>query len=152
MDQIFRCCDTLCKNGTIINYRLWVNSEYKDEILSRLEKKYSKVIGDKRKVTLSTNVFYGVEEEFIWPNLENDYYQESGSCRGTRDHIGILVDGTVVPCCLDSNGIIKLGNIYKQDLNDIINGEIFQKIMHGFCNNQKVHELCKRCNFYDLRR
>ena len=67
---------------------------------------------------------------------------------GTRSHIGILVDGTVVPCCLDNNGIINLGNIYKNELNDIINGDLFKKINEGFLKNVKVHELCKRCTFY----
>ena len=71
---------------------------------------------------------------------------------GCRTHIGILVDGTVVPCCLDSAGIINLGNVYKQDLNDIISSEIFNSLKKGFMENKKIHELCKKCNFYDLRR
>ena len=101
---------------------------------------------------LANNVYFEVEEEFIWPNLDNDYYTEIGSCMGCRTHIGVLVDGTVVPCCLDSNGIINLGNIYKDNLSDIINGDLFQTIKNGFLNNKKCHELCRRCNFYDLRR
>ena len=84
--------------------------------------------------------------------MDNDYYNECGSCRGLRDHIGILVDGTVIPCCLDSAGIINLGNIYKQDLNDIIGSDLFREMKQGFLDNKKIHELCRKCNFYDLRR
>ena len=57
-----------------------------------------------------------------------------------------------MPCCLDSEGIIKLGNIYKNDLNDIIESNLFKEIKKGFLNNKKIHELCKKCNFYELRR
>ncbi|MDE5888465.1 MAG: SPASM domain-containing protein, partial [Bacilli bacterium] len=132
--------------------RLWVDSEYSRLILEKLEEKYNILIGNNKKIKLANNVYFEVEEEFIWPSLENDYYNENGSCRGTRDHIGILVDGTVIPCCLDSAGIIDLGNIYKQELNDIISGNKFKEIKEGFLNNKKCHNLCRKCNFYDLRR
>ena len=69
------------------------------------------------------------------------------SCRGTRDHIGILVDGTVVPCCLDANGIIDLGNIFKESLDDILNKQITKEIISGFQNNKAVHPLCNKCDF-----
>jgi len=151
LDNIFNTVDKLQVNNTIINYRLWVDNVYKDKIINRLEEKY-KVKIDSNKVKLDKDVYYEIEEEFIWPSLDNDYYCEDGSCRALRDHIGILVDGTVVPCCLDSEGIIKLGNIYKNEINDIINNDLFKEMKKGFQNNKKVHELCKKCNFYELRR
>ena len=151
INDIFNAVDKLIVNNTIVKYRLWVDSVYKDEIINRLEEKYkTKIDGD--SVKLSDNVYYEVEEEFIWPSMSNDYYCEEGSCRALRDHIGILVDGTVVPCCLDSEGIIKLGNIYKNDINDIINSDLFKEMKKGFQNNKKIHDLCKKCNFYELRR
>ena len=82
----------------------------------------------------------------------NNKHNSDGYCHGTIDHIGILVDGTIIPCCLDSMGIINLGNIYKQDFNDIICTDLFKEMKQGFLNNKKIHELCKKCNFYDLRR
>ena len=152
MRDIFESVDNLIVNNTIVKYRVWVNSEYKDRIILELEKKYGVVIGDNKSFKLGNNTYYEVEDEFIWPSLDNDYYNEIGSCRGLRDHIGILVDGTVVPCCLDSAGIINLGNIYKQNLNDIIGSDIFKEMKQGFLNNKKIHSLCKKCNFYDLRK
>jgi radical SAM protein with 4Fe4S-binding SPASM domain len=68
---------------------------------------------------------------------------------GLRTHIGILVDGTVVPCCLDYNGKLKLGNIFEEDIKTIINSPRAKKIKIGFLNNQKVEEMCQHCNFYD---
>ena len=151
LDNIFNTVDKLQVNNTIINYRLWVDNVYKDIVINKLEEKY-KVKIDSNKVKLDKDVYYEIEEEFIWPSLDNDYYNEEGSCRALRDHIGILVDGTVIPCCLDSEGIINLGNIYKNEINDIINNGLFKEMKKGFQNNRKVHELCKKCNFYELRR
>ena len=62
-----------------------------------------------------------------------------------KDHIGILVDGTIVPCCLDSKGIIKLGNIFKDELKYIIQSERYIRMLNGFKNNKKIEELCKKC-------
>ena len=68
---------------------------------------------------------------------------------GLRTHIGILVDGTVVPCCLDTNGVINLGNIYEEDLKDVLNKKIVNDMKENFKNNKKINKLCKHCNFYD---
>lgn len=152
IDDIFESVNKLVDNSTIVKYRVWVNSTYKDKIIARLEEKYGVIIGDNKSIKLGDNIYYEVEEEFIWPDMNNSYYSEVGSCKGLRDHIGILVDGTVVPCCLDSAGIINLGNIYKQELNDIISSDLVREMRQGFLNNKKIHELCRKCNFYDLRR
>lgn len=152
MNNIFDNVKKLVKNKTIINYRLWVNCKDKDRIIKYLEDKYKVEIEELKDIKLSDKIYLEIEKEFIWPSMDNNYFNECGSCRGTRDHIGILVDGTVVPCCLDSNGIIDLGNIYKNELNDIISSELYRNIKEGFLNNKKWHELCKKCNFYDLRR
>ena len=152
INDIFDSVDTLVANSTIVKYRLWVNSEYKDKVIKELDNKYNVCIGENKSLKLADNIYYEVENEFIWPSLDNDYYNECGSCRGLRDHIGILVDGTIIPCCLDSAGVINLGNVYKQDLNDIIGSDLFREMKQGFLDNKKIHELCRKCNFYDLRR
>jgi radical SAM protein with 4Fe4S-binding SPASM domain len=151
INDIFNAVDKLRVNNTIVKYRLWVDSVYKAKVINKLEEKYKTKI-DSNKVKLGKNVYYEIEEEFIWPSLDNSYYKETGSWRALRDHIGILVDGTIVPCCLDSEGIISLGSIYKNEINDIINSNLFKEMKNGFLNNKKIHELCKKCNFYELRR
>jgi radical SAM protein with 4Fe4S-binding SPASM domain len=151
MNNIFDSVDELSKN-TYIEYRMWVDNVNKDKIINKLEEKYNISIGDIDHITLDKNVFYQVEQEFIWPDINNSYYEEEGTCMGTRSHIGILVDGTVVPCCLDSNGSINLGNIYESSLDDILNGELYSSIKEGFLNNKKIHPMCRHCNFYKLKR
>ena len=152
ISDVFNAVDKLKVVNTIICYRLWVDSKYSKNIIKKLEEKYKVSIGNNKEVKLDDRIYFQVEEEFIWPSLDNDYENTSGSCMGCRTHIGVLVDGTIVPCCLDSEGIINLGNIYKEDLNDIISGNLFKEIKKGFLENKKIHKLCQKCNFYDLRR
>ena len=100
-------------------------------------------------IKLRDNLYLDKQNEFIWPNLDNDYYNEIGTCYALKDQLAILVDGTVVPCCLDSNGTINLGNIYKSNLEDIINSDRYQKMLKGFQNRKACEELCKHCSFKD---
>jgi radical SAM protein with 4Fe4S-binding SPASM domain len=147
MNDIFLATDKLLKVGTIINYRLWVKSQYEQDIIKMLENRYQVKINGNTKI--KDNLFITFDSEFIWPDLNNNYENSHGSCRALRDHLGILVDGTVVPCCLDYNGNLSLGNIYHDDLETIINSQPFQEMKKGFENNQKLAKLCQHCNFYD---
>ena len=146
-NNIFDSTDKLVSNNVIINYRIWTNTKYKDLIIDKLNYYYNvKIIGNTK---IRDNIFIEFDSEFIWPELNNNYFNDVGSCMGLRTHIGILVDGTVVPCCLDTNGIINLGNIYKEDLRDILNKKIVKDMKENFKNNKKIENLCKHCNFYD---
>jgi len=101
----------------------------------------------KNNTKLIENIFISINEEFIWPDLNNDYYNEAGTCYALRDHIGILVDGTIVPCCLDSIGIINLGNIFESTLDDVKNTDRYNNMLSGFKNNKKCELLCRKCKF-----
>ncbi|MBR1416187.1 MAG: SPASM domain-containing protein [Bacilli bacterium] len=147
LNNIFESIDMLLKNNTIISLRMWTNNSNEFDILNRLEKRYNIKINGNTK--LDNNLYLEFDDEFIWPDINNSYYNEEGSCQGLRTHIGILVDGSVVPCCLDYNGLLSLGNIYKDDLKDILNSFKYQNMLNSFLINKKVEELCKHCNFYD---
>ena len=120
------------------------------EILKILNKHYNtnvKLEDIDNNITLKENIFISQFHEFIWPDLDNDYYSEEGTCYALRDHIGILVDGTVVPCCLDTKGDINLGNIFRDDIGDILNSERVLKMKENFGNHKKCEELCRHCSF-----
>lgn len=148
MNNIFEVIDNL-KEDTYFSLRFWVNNEYNKEIIEMINKRYNINLELKTGFKITNNVFVSINKEFIWPDLNNDYYNEEGTCYALKDHIGILVNGDVIPCCLDANGIIKLGNIYKDDLSDIINSDRYKKMSNGFKNNKKCEELCKKCNFLE---
>lgn len=156
--DIFKTVDKL--NKKIIIYRFWTmdnnNLDKKStEIVDKIIKYYdlSPEIVDKIKtdknIKIKNNLYIDKADKFIWPSLDNNYCSKLGYCYALKDQIAILVDGTVVPCCLDSNGIIKLGNIYNSTLSDIINSDKYIKIRNGFSNRIAVEELCKHCSFKD---
>ena len=148
MNNIFDTIDNL--NNTYIQLRFWVNNENTKDIIDMINKRYDISIdlnNIKNNTRLKDNIFISISSYFAWPSLDNKIYNEEGKCYALKDHIGILVDGTVVPCCLDSLGNINLGNIFKENLNDIINKDRYQTMIKGFKDNKKCEELCKRCNF-----
>ena len=102
---------------------------------------------NKNQLKLKDRVYLNMAEKFSWPDSTIKLISDEVFCYGLRDHVGILVDGTVVPCCLDSDGNIPLGNIFKEDFKDIIESEKSVKIYKGFSNRKAVEELCKRCGY-----
>lgn len=145
VEDIIKCGDLLGENNVQVVYRLWVDNKYQNDMLELLEKHYNVRIEE--NVKLKDNIYFNKAKEFIWPSLENSVIREEGTCYGTRTHIGILSDGTIIPCCLDSNGIINLGNIFEDNLEDILNSERFKNMKENFQNNKICEELCKKCGF-----
>lgn len=131
-----------------ISLRLWnLNSKNNnDEVIDLLSKYYNKNIKDKN-TKLEENIYLDFEEQFKWPDIDDDIRSDEGTCYGLRTHIAILVDGTVVPCCLDSDGIINLGNIFKSDLKTILEGKKAKRIKDNFQNRKLCEGLCKRCSY-----
>lgn len=101
----------------------------------------------RKQLKLKDRVYLNMAEKFSWPDSEIELISDKVFCYGLRDHVGILVDGTVVPCCLDSEGNIPLGNIFEEDFKDIIESEKAVRIHEGFSNRKAVEDLCKRCGY-----
>lgn len=153
LDNIFLVIDKL-RSKTFCSIRLWVSNHHTKKMLNYINERYHTnilEIHDDMKEKITNNLIIDTNHEFIWPNLNNHYYSESGTCRGLIDHIGILSDGTIIPCCLDSEGVIKLGNIYTNSLEEVYNKPIVTDMICGFKNNKKIHELCKHCYFLKNR-
>lgn len=150
---------TIQENKNIyIVYRLWAQStntlSSKDQNTVENIIKYYELtpslkndIINTKNTKLKENIYINKEERFDWPSLNLPIQGTTGNCHGLKDHIGILVDGTVIPCCLDSDGIINLGNIFKNNLQDILNDKRAQNILNGYQNNQIVEELCQKCTY-----
>lgn len=123
------------------------------EAMKRIEEKYqlssplSLSMGSHESVKLSPFSFIGWEKEFEWPSVKSEFYSEEGYCYGMKSQIAILVDGTVVPCCLDANGEEPLGNIFKEEFSDIISSKKAKTILHGFNSFKAEAELCRHCSF-----
>jgi len=150
LNSIFDVVDNL--KDTYISYRLWVKNKYTEKILTIMNEHYGTSINIsdiKDNITLKKNIFISSFHEFIWPDLENDFYSENGTCYALRDHIGILVDGTIVPCCLDSKGDINLGNIFTNSIDSVLTSNRVVKMRKEFQSKKKCEELCRHCSFID---
>ena len=143
LENIFKSVDKI--NKTII-YRLWTlkDGSLDEKSTSTVDKigeyyNLSPDIVDKIKkeknIKIKDTIYVDKDNEFDWPSITN--HNSCGFCYALKTHIAILVDGTVVPCCLDSNGIINLGNIYNDEIDDIISdlaeSMSFNPLPNGIC-------------------
>ena len=150
LNNVFDSVDELITNKTYISLRLWIKNKYAKRIIDYINNRYNLQIPyDIDNYKINDFLFINNFHEFIWPDLNNSFCEEKGTCYALKDHIGILVDGTVVPCCLDSLGIINLGNIYQTDLDNIIKSNRFIEMKEAFNNKVKKEELCKHCKFIE---
>lgn len=137
--------------GILVSLRLWnLKSEASNEITEKaLEEAFPKPWSEGRSssYTLAENIFLHYAERFEWPDMTASDNGERLFCYGLRDQIGILSDGTVVPCCLDAEGDIPLGNVYRESLHDILDSEMAKAIYNGFSNRRATEELCRKCKY-----
>jgi radical SAM protein with 4Fe4S-binding SPASM domain len=122
-------------------------------MLGRLEKYFglramlSRDFSTAGSIILAPQVFLSRAQCFAWPHRPAQDQGTHGYCRGLRDHIAILVDGTVVPCCLDAEGDMPLGNIFQSTLPDILAGPRAFTIREGFAQQRVMDPVCRRCTY-----
>lgn len=162
VDEVLNFAKYCNDNTNIISaLRLWNldslqlkgNNDRNNDIFRIIEEKFNldydlreKIELDK-KAKIKDRIYLHAAEKFSWPSSDADDIGDKGFCYGLRDQLGILVDGTVVPCCLDSEGNINLGNILKSSLDEILKGERAIKLYNGFSNRIAVEELCRKCGY-----
>lgn len=141
-----------------INYRLW-NAESFEKALEVNERTISRIrdafgISEEKMKSISllgnnllNNLFLNLSENFDWPTMDMPFQSERGTCRALINQLAILSDGTVVPCCFDCEGVIKLGDANKESIVDILNSERAMAMFNGFKSQQLVEPLCQRCTY-----
>ena len=137
--------------GTIISMRLWNKGcdDGKNQTTLALLQEYlpGEWATNSRGYRIRDRLFLEWGDRFAWPDMAATDYGDQVSCYGMRDHFGILSDGTVVPCCLDSEGVIHLGNVFREDLSQILSSDRAKAIAEGFRCRKATEELCKRCGY-----
>lgn len=144
-----------------INYRLWNlqdprgGTESNRAMLTKVEERFGVTIAgaldvrNRKSVRIKNRLYLHFDTEFVWPSMDLPHQGSRGTCYGLSSHFGILVDGTVVPCCLDKEGIISLGNIKEQPIQDILDSPRAQSMIKGFRSGKLVEELCQRCSYIE---
>ena len=100
-----------------------------------------------KNIKVARKIFFNFDDYFSWPTLQSNHFQENGYCHGLSSHFGILSSGSVVPCCLDKDGIINLGNVHNESIENILNSLRVKKIQMGFSNHKAVELLCQKCEY-----
>lgn len=140
--------------GCFVALRLWNLGTDSDnsEILARLHSEFSDdwtPIRGGSSQRLATRLFLEWGQHFDWPDMNAPERDPDCDmfCYGLRDQIGVLVDGSVVPCCLDSEGILSLGNLFECELDEILSSPRARAIYDGFTRRRAVEELCRKCGY-----
>ena len=139
------------RQGTVISLRLW--NKGCDAGLNALTETLLRQLlpgpwqENTRGYRIRDLLFLEWGDRFVWPDREAPETGVFPACYGLRDHFGILSDGTVVPCCLDSDGVIDLGNVFTGELTDILASSRARAIAEGFRCRKVTEDLCRRCGY-----
>ena len=137
--------------GIIVVLRLWNKGVDGGRNKAAIELLKSHIQGEwsenTRGIRIKDKLFLEWGERFEWPDSEAEIKGERFFCYGLKDQFGILADGTVVPCCLDSDGVIGLGNIFYEESEAILTSERALNMVNGFKCGKASEELCKRCGY-----
>ena len=139
------------QGGPLVVYRLWNRGgedEKNEEILSAMARAFPEPwVTERRGIRIAHRVYLEYGEKFDWPDLSVEDGGKELFCYGLRDQIGVLCDGTVVPCCLDHEGDIALGNLLHQSMEEILSSPRALALYDGFSQREAVEPLCRRCGY-----
>lgn len=136
--NVFSSCEEIAdKTETEISMRLW-NTKIEPTLFGQ------------KNIQIKPHIYVNVRSPFEWPSLDNKYCNPRGFCQGLRQHIAVLSNDAVVPCCLDGNAIMELGNIFDTPLKNILESERCINFIEGFRKKTAVEPLCQHCSFKEM--
>ena len=151
MKTVSDFADEANREGVIIVFRLWNNGtedNMNDSVIKYLKSRFSDEWTENSKgYRIRNKMFLEWGDRFGWPDKDAQIQGDEVFCFGLRDHFGILCDGTVVPCCLDSDGVINLGNIFKENVQNILSSDRAKAMVDGFSCRKATEDLCRRCAY-----
>ena len=148
-DKCFAFAEKSSAKGIITVFRLWNiggNDTDNKRILSAMHEKFPNQWQKNRSgEKIGEKLFLEWGKKFDWPTESSAFVNRKMFCHALRDQFGILVDGTVVPCCLDHDGNLALGNIFESDLDDILTCKRAKAIYDGFTRLCAAESYCLSC-------
>lgn len=150
LEEVWSFCE---EAECIVALRLWNEggaNSLNESIMSFLSEKTGLNVpnlpADANGRRLGGKIYLESAEKFIWPST-TAVEQEVTFCHGLSQQIAVLSDGTVVPCCLDGEGAVNLGNIFNQSVEEIIESPRAVALKQSFINHAPCEELCRRCDY-----
>lgn len=163
LESYMRSLTDFCKSlfekrpEVYVNFRLWNigrnETNENEEVFQILERHFGIEINRQIHVEsikskrIWNRVYLHFDSHFEWPSKDLPYQGEKGRCHGLINQIGIHANGTVVPCCLDKEAQINLGNCLEDTLDNIISSPKALKIKEGFQQGRRVDDLCQHCTY-----
>lgn len=148
------------KHEYFINLRIWnldddkSAKKFNEQVFEKVNKRFNSNINTQeiydnrpKNIRIARKVFFNFDEYFNWPSLKNDFVSNKGFCYGLDSHFGILSSGEVVPCCLDQNACINLGNINESKISQILDSKRVKDIQSAFKKGIVLEELCQKCEY-----
>ena len=139
------------KAGMLCEFRLWnrggwesMNGQIRAALAAAFPEPWDR---SRNGFRLAERIWLEPGDRFDWPDLSLPELGERCFCYGLRDQVGVLCDGTVVPCCLDREGAIPLGNLFEQELDEIMSTDRARAIYDGFSQRRAVERLCRTCGY-----
>lgn len=152
VSRVMKFAGEAASQGILIVLRLWNQGGYDSandyilDLIAQFQPRPWTARHDGWK--LAENIYIEYDRMFEWPDGDRDEYTgEKIFCYALRNQIGVLADGSVVPCCLDHDGNIRLGNLFEKSLDEILSSSRAKAIYDGFTNHVAMEELCKRCGY-----
>ncbi|MDU4695527.1 MAG: radical SAM/SPASM domain-containing protein [Paenibacillus sp.] len=154
--------EAVASSDLIVSFRLWNLTQDNETNLQRMRNRETLEIIEQEfnldyrieekvvpgsGVKIAERIYLNQDHEFEWPDLRAPEDDGKGFCHALRNQAGILVDGTVIPCCLDGEGVINLGNVYQTPFSEIVEGERANRLYEGFSRREAVEELCRKCGY-----
>ena len=150
--QVMTFAQEAASRGILIVLRLWnqggydTANDYIQDLITQYQPRPWTQRHDGWK--LGENLYIEYDRMFEWPDAEREEFEEKEVfCYALRNQIGVLVDGSVVPCCLDHAGDIILGNLFKQSIGEILASPRAKALYDGFTKHEASEELCRKCGY-----
>lgn len=134
-----------------VNLRFWRGFDVDQKLLAELLALYEgkEFIRKDKNLRLRSRLLIHFEQSFNWPSMDQPKLHQVGHCHALSSHFGILADGRVIPCCLDSKGDISLGNINSQDITEILKSPRAINMLEGLKKKELREDLCQRCQYIE---
>lgn len=142
---------TTAAGSKLVVYRLWNHGGLdakNQQILALMQEAFpGEWVQERHGIRIADRTYLEYGDKFDWPDLSAPENSGNTFCYGLRDQIGVLCDGTVVPCCLDHEGDIPLGNLHHQTMEEILESPRARAIYEGFSQGKAAEDLCRRCGY-----
>ncbi len=161
IDKVMQFAIPAAEQGTCVVLRLWNQGgrESENEQVMQLLEKYVQKPWRERPdgYRLCDNLYLEFDRKFEWPVVQQppssspEGERNEVFCKALHKQIGVLSDGSLVPCCMDHNGDIRLGNLFTQSLDEILNSPRAKAMVEGFRHHKATELLCRNCESGKVR-